>query len=188
MGQLGLLLSVFPLSSSACPGVRLSGHEYIQAKIFFFVPYPCLPMVNVTSLQNFSSTTQCLPSVPALAWSHTWCSLLLIRTSLSFLSVSPHPSLTVQVIGHSHSAGFSWHHKPATPWFSWVVEWMWGFKKGKRKILWPLGESRSRQELCSPSGSWVWQVGCFLEKDVKFFSKTRLLSRFQAVYLCGIFL
>lgn len=38
MGQLGLLLSVFPLSSSACPGVRLSGHKYIQAKFcsFFF--------------------------------------------------------------------------------------------------------------------------------------------------------
>lgn len=70
-GTAGAFAVSFPLSSSACPGVRLSGHEYIQAKVcsffFFFVPYPCLPMVNVTSLQNFSSTTQCLPSVPALA-------------------------------------------------------------------------------------------------------------------------
>lgn len=37
-GTAGAFAVSFPLSSSACPGVRLSGHEYIQTKFcsFFF--------------------------------------------------------------------------------------------------------------------------------------------------------
>lgn len=101
---------------------------------FFLVLYPCLPMVNVTSLQNFSSITQCLPSVPALAWSHTWCSPSPNKDIIVFLvyvsTLVPYSAGYSRGLGHSHSAGLSWRHKPATPWFS-RVEWMWGFQEEK---------------------------------------------------------